>query len=664
MNRVVRLAGPALLLLVAVATLLVGLAFGGGADAQLLGDPGAVVRWGLPVAQLLVNLSAAVTIGALLMACWALSPDRREYGAALDVAAAGAAVFTVASGVTGFFTFLNVTQVPLTFDDAFGAKLSLFFTGIESGQAWLQTTLIAAAVTVLCFAVRNHTVLVFVFGLSLVSLLPMAQQGHSAEASGHNAAVTALGLHLVFAAVWLGGLLTLVFIRKTLEDGRLAPVLMRYSTVALVSFVVVAVSGYVSAELRIGSLDRLGTPYGILVLVKVFALLALGLFGALQRRVLIGRIERSAAARADGPAGRTGTFWWLVALELGFMGIASGAAAALAKTAPPVDQALPSTPTPAVLLTGEELPPELTFARYFTEWNIDLLWLLACAFGIFFYIAGVVRLRRRGDSWPILRTVSWVLGLLVLFYLTCGGINVYQPYLFSVHMLGHMGLTMLVPVLLVPGAPVTLLARAVRKRQDGSRGGREWVLLAVHSKFAGIISNPIVTAVLFAGSLWVFYYTPLFRWSMEDHIGHEWMVVHFLITGYLFVQSLIGIDPVPYRLPYPMRLLLLFGTMAFHAFFGLAIISSTGLFLADWFGAMGRTWGQAPLLDQQTGGGIAWSVGEIPTLALAVAVAISWSKSDAKDQKRLDRNADRTNDAELNEYNERLARMAANDTRS
>jgi cytochrome c oxidase assembly factor CtaG/putative copper export protein len=663
-NRAVRLAGPALLLLVAVATLLAGLAFGGGADAQLLGDPGAVVRWGLPVAQLLVNLSAAVTIGALLMSCWALSPDRREYGAALDVAAAGAAVFTVAAGVTGFFTFLNVTQVPLTFDDAFGAKLSLFFTSIESGQAWLQTTLIAAAVTVLCFAVRNHTVLVFVFGLSLVSLLPMAQQGHSAEASGHNAAVTALGLHLVFAAIWLGGLLTLVFIRKTLEDGRLAPVLLRYSTVALVSFVVVAVSGYVSAELRIGSLDRLGTPYGILVLVKVFALLALGLFGALQRRVLIRRIERTAAERATTATARTGTFWWLVALELGFMGIASGAAAALAKTAPPVDQAIPSTPTPAVLLTGEELPPELTFARYFTEWNIDLLWLLACAFGIFFYLAGVVRLHRRGDSWPVLRTVSWVLGLLVLFYLTCGGINVYQPYLFSVHMLGHMGLTMLVPVLLVPGAPVTLLARAVRKRQDDSRGGREWVLLAVHSKFAGLISNPIVTAVLFAGSLWVFYYTPLFRWSMEDHIGHEWMVVHFLITGYLFVQSLIGIDPVPYRLSYPMRLLLLFGTMAFHAFFGLAIISSTGLFLADWFGAMGRTWGQAPLLDQQTGGGIAWSVGEIPTLALAVAVAISWSKSDAKDQKRLDRNADRTNDAELNEYNERLARMAANDTRS
>jgi cytochrome c oxidase assembly factor CtaG/putative copper export protein len=651
-NRVARLAGPALLLLVAVASLLAGLAFGGGANAQLLGDPGAVVRYGLPIATLLVNISAAGTIGALVLSCWALSPQQKEYGAALDVAAASAAVFTVASGITGFFTFLNVTQVPLAFDDAFGAKLSLFFTSIEAGQAWLNTTLIAAAVTVLCFAVRNQTVLIFVTGLALLSLLPMAQQGHSAEASGHNAAVTALGLHLVFAAIWLGGLVTIVFIRRTLDDGRIVPVLLRYSTVALISFVVVAASGYVSAELRIGSLDRLGSPYGILVLVKVFALLALGLFGAVQRRVLIRKLETNLKPSRK-------PFWWFVALELAFMGLASGAAAALAKTAPPVDQAVPVAATPAQLLTGEALPPELTFERYFTQWDMDLLWVLACAFGIFFYLAGVYRLRKRGDSWSILRTISWVLGLLVLMYLTSGGINAYQPYLFSVHMLGHMGLTMLVPVLLVPGAPVTLIARAVKKRDDGSRGGREWVLLAVHSKFAGVIANPIVAAVLFAGSLWVFYYTPLFRWSMTDHIGHEWMVIHFTITGYLFVQSLIGIDPVPKRLSYPMRLLVLLATMAFHAFFGLAIMSSTGLFLADWFGAMGRTWGQTPLGDQQTGGGIAWSVGEIPTVALAIAVAIQWSRNDEKEAKRLDRNADRTNDAELNEYNERLARMAA-----
>ena len=166
-----------------------------------------------------------------------------------------------------------------------------------------------------------------------------------------------------------------------------------------------------------------------------------------------------------------------------------------------------------------------------------------------------------------------------------------------------------------------------------------------------MLTNPFVAAGLFIGSLWVFYYTDLFRWSLYDHLGHEWMVAHFLITGYLFVLTLIGIDPVPYRLPYPGRLLLLIGIMAMHAFFGIAIMMQSGLMVAEWFGSMGRTWGATPLEDQYAGGGIAWSIGEIPTLILAITVAIQWSRSDDRDQRRRDRHADRTGDAELEAYN-------------
>jgi cytochrome c oxidase assembly factor CtaG/putative copper export protein len=655
--RYVRIIGPAALLLVAILATLAGLAYGGGAEAQLLADPGAVVRWGLPVAKLLVNLGVAGTIGALVLTCFALSPRDREFGTAIDLAAASAAFLTIASAITGFLTFLQVTNATVSFNDQFSATVGQFFSQIEIGQAWLTTTLIAAAVTVLCFAVRNQTALVFVTVLALLALLPMAQQGHSAGAEGHDAAITALGLHLVFAAVWLGGLLTVILLHRELSPNRLREIVGRYSTLALVSFVVVAASGYVSAELRVGSWDNLLTGYGILVLAKVALLLVLGGFGVLQRRYLIGRM-RTASGTVDP------WFWWLVVGEIAFMGIASGVAAALARTATPVNEvvttAIPAA-TPAQILTGEALPPELTFTRYFTEWNFDLAWVLFCAFGIFFYLAGVVRLRRRGDTWPLHRTIFWVLGMITLFYITNGGVNVYEKYLFSTHMLAHMALTMLVPVLLVPGAPVTLAARAIRMRRDGSRGPREWVLLAVHSKFAGVISNPIVAAVLFAGSLWVFYYTSIFSWATTDHIGHQWMIVHFLITGYLFVQSLIGIDPVPYRLPHTFRLLLLLGTMAFHAFFGLALMTGTGLLLADWYGAMGRDWGVSALADQQAGGGIAWSVGEIPTIALAIIVAIQWGRSDDKETKRRDRNADRTGDAELTEYNDRLARLAAHD---
>ena len=658
--RLVRVLGPAALLLVAVLSTLVALAYGGGAAAQLLADPGPVVRWGLPIAKLVVNVAAAGTIGALVLTLFALSPKEREFGTALDFAAACAALFAVASAVTGFLTFLQVTNVPFGVSDQFSATVGQFFSQIELGQAWLATTLIAAGVTVLCFAVRNLTALIFVTVLALTSLLPMAQQGHSAGAAGHNAAITALGLHLVFAAIWLGGLLTIIVLRTQLDGERIRQVIGRYSSLALVSFVVVAASGYVSAELRIGSWDNLFSPYGVLVLVKVVALVALGGFGVLQRQFFIKRMRRSEPAR-----GRW--FWWLVVTELGFMGLASGVAAALARTATPVAQVVATEipqSTPAQILTGELLPPELTFSRYFTEWNFDLAWTLFCAFGIFFYLAGVWRLHRRGDAWPVYRSVLWIFGLLTLFYITNGGVSVYEEYLFSTHMLVHMVLTMLVPLMLVPGAPVTLAARTIAKRQDGSRGAREWILTAVHSRFAGIVANPIVAAILFGVSLWVFYFTSIFSWATTDHIGHQWMIVHFLITGYLFVQSLIGIDPVPYRLPYAFRLLLLLGTMAFHAFFGLALMSGTGLLLADWYGAMGRTWGLSAIADQQMGGGVAWGIGELPTFVLAVVVAIQWSRDDTKVTKRLDRKADRNEDAELIAYNANLARIAQRDART
>ncbi|WP_201788567.1 cytochrome c oxidase assembly protein [Rathayibacter sp. VKM Ac-2630] len=671
MNRTVRIAGPALLLVAAaLIALLAALAFGRGAAAPLLNDPGPVVRYGLPVAKLAVNLGAAGMIGALVLALFALSPrspakpakvskpaqdepaeSRTEYSVALDVAAASAAFFAAAAAVTGFFTFLNVTQTPLSLDRDFGTKLSYFIGSIPVGQAWLITTLLAAVVTVLCFAVRNQTALVFVTAIALLTLLPMAQQGHAAGSAGHDAAVTALGLHLVFAAIWLGGLVTVVVLRPLLDGPRLLPVIQRYSSLALVSFVVVAASGYLSAELRLASFGNLLTGYGILVIVKVAALIALGLFGLVQRRFLIERMRS-----AGGAGGRS--FWWLVAAEVAFMGIASGVAAALARTATPVDQVAASQltdPTPAQLLTGEPLPPVASAMNFVTLWNVDLIWLLVTGFGIAFYVAGVLRLRRRGDSWPLHRTVLWIAGMLLLAYITNGGVNVYEKYLFSAHMLSHMVLTMAVPLLLVPAAPVTLIARAVVRRTDGSRGPREWVLLAVHSRFGTIVSHPIVAAVLFVGSLWAFYYSPLFRWATTDHIGHEWMIVHFLITGYLFVSVLIGVDPSSHQVPYPMRLLLLLGTMAFHAFFGLALMTGEGLLLADWYGAMG--WGSDALADQRAAGGIAWSIGEIPTLALAIVVAMMWSRSDARETKRRDRQADRTGEAELHEYNERLAAL-------
>jgi putative copper resistance protein D len=224
-----------------------------------------------------------------------------------------------------------------------------------------------------------------------------------------------------------------------------------------------------------------------------------------------------------------------------------------------------------------------------------------------------------------------------------------------------MILTMGVPVLLVPGAPVTLLLRASDPRQDESKGLREWVLWAVHTPWAKLVTNPIFAGVNFAASLVIFYFTPLFAWSAKDHLGHEWMIAHFLITGYLFVQALVGVDPGPAKISFVLRLLLLIGTLAFHAFFGLSLMSGEALLLPEWYGAMGRTWGESPLEDQHTGGAIAWGIGEMPAAVLTIIVSIQWFRSDVREAKRLDRASDRTGNKDLQDYNAMLQKLAERD---
>ena len=484
--------------------------------------------------------------------------------------------------------------------------------------------------------------------------MPLALIGHAAGTANHSLAVNAIGVHLVAVVIWVGGLVALFSLRGNSAEES-STLTKRYSSLALIAFGLIAVSGISSAAIRIDSPDKIFSNYGLLVLLKVAAFILLGVLGAIYRTRLISKLAAGAAAAKS--------FFKLVLVEFVIMGTAMGLATALSKTAPPAASEWLTNITPAQLLTGEKLPPELVASSFITAWKLDLVWAIISFGAIAAYLIGVRKLAKRGDKWSWMRTASWISGMLLLFYTTSGALNAYQEYLFSIHMIGHMILAMAIPVLLVPGAPVTLIMRAVDKRHDDSRGIREWVLWAVHTKYARFVANPIVAAVLFASSLVTFYYTPLFAWATHEHIGHEWMIVHFLITGYLFAQALIGIDPGPVRLPYAARLLLLIATMAFHAFFGLSLMDGNGLLLADWYGAMGRTWGADPLTDQHTGGAIAWGIGEIPTALLTIIVSVQWFNSDARDAKRLDRASDRTGNQDVEEYNAMLAKLAAREER-
>ncbi|MSZ20152.1 MAG: copper transporter [Actinobacteria bacterium] len=603
-----------------------------------------MVRYGVPAAKALMNLAMAISIGSLVFAGFAANDKSAVLRKLLNLASAGAAVWAVAASVHFVLSFVSVSGASFSLEQSFSQGLWVYATEIELGISLALNLLAAFAISILALTVSGLTGTALTAALGLASLIPLALIGHAAGTANHSLAVNSLGLHLVGIVIWVGGLIALFALRSdVLAEAR--PMVSRYSSLALASFVIVGVSGVGSSLVRIPDWSGLSSPYGQLLLIKVILLVILGIFGASYRTQVIGQISEK------------GGFFKLVILEIFIMGLALGMGTALARTAPPVNQGEFVVPTPAQLLTGEPLPPELTFETFFTQNRLDILWALVALWAVGAYLLGVRRLKARGDSWPIARTISWVAGMLLLLLTTSGSLNVYQEYLFSIHMIAHMVLTMAIPVLLVPGAPVTLLMRAVQKRSDDSRGVREWVLWAVHTKYAMFIAHPLFAAVNFAASLVIFYFTPLFNWATREHIGHQWMIVHFLITGYLFVQSLIGIDPGPSRLGYPIRLVMLIGVMAFHAFFGLALMGGTGLLLPDWYGAMGRTWGLSPLQDQQTGGAIAWGIGEIPTIWLTIIVSVQWFRSDNRDSKRLDRASDRSGNQDLTDYNQMLDRI-------
>ncbi|GAA3332901.1 copper transporter [Curtobacterium albidum] len=619
MDRIARIAGPAVLLLVGFVSLLVALVIGGGADRALIADPGAVVRFGLPIARLVVDLAAAATIGGLALTTVGLSRSRPEWNRAIDIAAGAAGVWTVAAAVATFFTFLSVAGSRISLDEQFGQSMGVFLTGTDLGLAWLVTVLVAAAVTVLCFAVRARGMVALTAGIAMIGLIPIAQQGHAAGTASHDSAVTALGLHLVGAALWVGGLVLVVLLRGVLGGDRLALVVGRYSSIALGCFVLVAVSGVASAQIRVGAFSNLGSPYGVLVIVKSAALLAIGVLGAVHRR----RTIRSLTAEP----GRRGPFWTLVLVELAVMGVASGFAAALGRTATPVDQvALSKTtnPSPAELLTDDPLPRDPGAWGWLTGWNIDLFWLMAAVLVAAAYVAGVVRLRR-GQGWPVGRSAAMGIALVSLVVATSGSLHTYDRFLVSANVGAHVVLGLVVPALLWAAAPVRLVRAAVHPRDDDSTGVREWTGLLVDNGVVRYLVQPFPAFVLLAAVWWALYGTQVLRWSVSDPTGRTLVDAGLLLVGLLAVPTLLTPVAAGARsASVPAALVRIAGAVVVAAgvvSLGVALQGPLGLVQASWFGAMGRTWGPEPLVDQARGG-VVLVVAGVALLVTVVVVVV------------------------------------------
>jgi cytochrome c oxidase assembly factor CtaG/putative copper export protein len=619
-----------------------------------LPNPGPVTTYGLPFVRAAGEIAAVVAAGSFLFAAFLVPP---QPNGVLDVG--GYRALRLGTAASAVWTVCAVLLVPLTVSDVSGQPLrehlnpvSIWSAAslVDSAGAWRWTAFIAAAVTIVSLPVLRWSWTPALLAGALVTLVPLGLTGHSSAGGAHDLATNSLLIHLAAGALWAGGLLALL--AHAMRAGEHADVAARrFSALALWCFVAMAASGVVNALVRITLPDLVRTEYGWLIIGKAVALCLLGVIGWRQRRSGVAALTADPGARK--PLIR------LALIEAALFGATFGIAVGLGRTPPP---SLRAEPSPVEVAIGYDFAGPPTLARLLFDWRFDLIFGTAAIVMAVLYVAAVRRLRRRGDAWPMGRTLGWLCGCAALLFATSSGLGRYMPAMFSMHMVAHMLLSMLVPILLVLGAPVTLALRALPTAGRGEPPGpREWLLAALHSRVSRFLTHPIVATVVFVAGFYGLYFGGIFDAAVSNHAAHVLMNVHFLLSGYLFYWVVIGIDPTPRQIPQLAKVAMVFASLPLHAFFGVVLMGMKTVLGETFYRSLQLSWHNDLLGDQSLGGGIAWAAGEVPLVVVMIALLIQWRRSDQRTAKRLDRAADRDDDADLAAYNAMLAELARRD---
>ncbi|CAB5240263.1 unannotated protein [freshwater metagenome] len=561
----------------------------------------------------------------------------------------------------GLWFLASITNILLTLANILGQSFSdvLDLTVIKSfifqitlGQYLFFQTIVAFIILITIGSVKKTGIVALLFLLSLLGVIAPIFQSHSASSGSHALAIGSLVVHVLALTLWVGGLIALGLFQP--EDR--AFVYPRFSVLALWAVLAVVMSGSINAWARLDFASAWKTTYAFVVISKI--ILTIVLIG-------IGYVNRKKLLKSAGDAIAWPAFLQLVTFEVILMIITLALGAWLSSNQPPLRGAEPAF-NAALSVAGISMPDAPTISRVFLAYDADVFVIGALIFAVALYVKGVSVLKARGDSWPIGRTISFALGIATIDFATSGGLGVYAHFSFSYHMVAHMVLGMIAPIGIVLGAPITLALRTLPQgRTSTERGIRGLLIAALHSRYARVLTNPIVALAIFDGSLFVLYFTSLFGGMMQSHQGHLFMNIHFILAGILFFHVIVGVDPNPRKVPHIVRIVILFAAMSIHAFFSIALMSTGTLIDQGYFASLQRPWALDLLADQHAGGAIGWGMGELPILIALVATFIQWVRDDSHETKRIDRNIERMaalgQPDDLAQYNVYLSELAAKD---
>ena len=597
-----------------------------------------------PLSKGLMQLTGVLSIG-LLLTLGFLETDVR--GAVSNFKLAKKVKSTLLAWIITILIFILI-QIAYLLEQPISASFDLtvirsYLTQTSVGKSYLVQLLGVSIVLLIPLKKVLSTYISLI--IALIAITAPIFQSHGTSSSHHGLAIGALVIHVIALSFWVGGLFGLTQLNK----GQKLIALPRFSELALWSAITVVITGAATAWTRLDSISSWQSKYGAITILKIFLALTLIGFGALHRRWII---------KSDFPS-----IFRLISGEIVIMFVTVFVGSWLSTVAPPTREVKSSQ---ALLITGIQMPPAPTFSNVLLAYDADGLMLGLLIIAVALYIKGVVILRKRGDTWPVGRTIAFALGISMVDFATSGGLGVYSHFAFSNHMMAHMFLGMIAPIGIVLGAPITLALRTLpQARNKDERGVRGSFIALLHSKPALVMTNPVVALAIFDGSLFTLYFTPLFGNLMQGHSGHFFMSTHFLLAGILFFQTIIGVDPAPRKVPHLVKIIIIFAAMSIHAFFSIAIMSATTLIDNGYFVLLERPWATDLLADQKLGGAIGWAMGEIPILLALIATFLQWLREDKKEAGRIDRAADRAaatgEDDDLAQYNRYLAQLNQRD---
>jgi len=176
-----------------------------------------------------------------------------------------------------------------------------------------------------------------------------------------------------------------------------------------------------------------------------------------------------------------------------------------------------------------------------------------------------------------------------------------------------------------------------------------------------VLYNPLLVFVRFIGAYYLLYFTPIFDFALRYHWSHQLMNAEFIVIGVMFYGLVIGVDAPPRPIPHIGKLGMVLAAMPFHAFFGVAVMTSKDVIAGPFYRTLAEPWAGPLLADQAVGGGIAWGAGELPLVIVIVALVTQWARQDGRVAARTDRHLDAGTDESWEAYNAMLARLGTRD---